>query len=66
MPIEREKMYTPAEVAAMLNVHLQTVRKWYRTGKLECYKLGHVRISESQLQKFLKARATGAEADSDE
>lgn len=51
-----EKFYTPQEVAELLGVHLQTVRKWYRTGELECYKVGRVRISESQLEAFLQRR----------
>ncbi len=55
-----EKFYTPQEVAAMLGVHLQTVRKWYRTGELECYKVGRVRISESQLEAFLQKRQRGS------
>lgn len=59
-----EKFYTPQEVAAMLGVHLQTVRKWYRTGELECYKVGRVRISESQLEAFLQKRQRGSSAGS--
>lgn len=51
-----EKFYTPQEVAELLGVHLQTVRKWYRNGELSCYKVGHVRISESQLAAFLERR----------
>ena len=51
-----EKFYTPQEVAKLLGVHLQTVRKWYQTGALECYKVGRVRISESQLERFLQKR----------
>lgn len=54
--MKQEKLYTAAEVADILGVHLQTVRKWYSSGQLECYKIGRVRISESQLQKFLRAR----------
>lgn len=53
-----KKYYTPQEIAEMLGVHLQTVRAWYRSGKLGCYKLGHrdVRISREQLDTFLKDR----------
>lgn len=52
-----QKYYTPQEIAEMLGVHLQTVRTWYRSGKLGCYKLGHrdVRISQEQLDSFLQA-----------
>ena len=59
-----EKFYTPQEVAELLGVHLQTVRKWYRTGELECYKVGRVRIAESQLEAFLQRRQrTGSGSD---
>lgn len=55
---EKQRFYTPQELAEMLGVHLQTVRKWYRSGKLGHYKLGHrdVRISQEQLDNFMKAR----------
>ena len=49
-----ERFYTPKEIAELLGVHLQTVRKWYQTGELDCYRVGRVRISESQLQRFLQ------------
>ena len=59
-----EKYYTPKEVAELLGVHPQTVRKWYQSGELECYNLGRVRISESQLAKFLEQRKSdGSGAD---
>lgn len=55
---EQQRYFTPQEIADRLGVHLQTVRKWYRSGKLGCYKLGHrdIRISQEQLDAFLKAR----------
>lgn len=55
-----ERFYTPQDIAEMLKVSLQTVRLWYRTGKLECYKMGRVRISESQLQRFIDSRQRAA------
>ncbi len=60
---EQQKYYTPQQVAELLGVHLQTVRTWYRSGKLGCYKLGHrdVRISQEQLDAFLKARENKGE-----
>lgn len=50
-----EKFYTVEEVAELLHVHRQTVRKWYRAGKLDIVKLGarSVRVSEEALQRFL-------------
>ena len=54
---KREKMYTAAEVAEICGVSIDTARRWYQSGALACYRLGgRVRISESQLQKFLDAR----------
>ena len=51
-----EKFFTPKEVAELLGVHPQTVRKWYQSGQLECYRVGRVRISDSQLERFLQKR----------
>lgn len=51
-----EKFFSPQEIAELLGVHLQTVRKWYQSGALECYRVGRVRISESQLERFLQKR----------
>lgn len=61
--MDEKQYYSPQEIAAMLGVHLQTVRTWYRSGKLGCYKLGHrdVRISQEQLDAFLKARENKGE-----
>ena len=60
---EETRYYTPKEIAEKLKVHLQTVREWYRSGKLGCYKLGHrdVRISQEQLDAFLKTRESKGE-----
>lgn len=52
-----EKYFTPKEIAERLKVSLVTVRKWYQSGKLESTRAGHsIRISERQLDAFLKAR----------
>ena len=57
-----EKYFTPQEIAEKLKVSINTVRKWYASGKLESTKAGRmVRISEQQLDRFLKQRNSRAE-----
>lgn len=49
-------MYTVENIAAMLNVNKETVRRWIRSGKLEgtiLSKKGGYVVSEEQLNKFL-------------
>lgn len=55
MPIER--MYTPEQVAEMLQVSVSSIRKWYTAGKLDAVKVGRrIRITESALEKFMQSR----------
>lgn len=57
-----EKYFTPQEIADKLKVSINTVRKWYASGKLESTKAGRmVRISEQQLDRFLKQRNSRTE-----
>lgn len=50
-----DRYYTPAEVAEILKVKRQTVYTWIREGRLQADKIGRTRrISEAQLQEFLK------------
>ena len=52
--------FTPEEIAQMLKVDIQTVWRWLREGKLPGLKIGKVyRVSQEQLDSFLKARETG-------
>ena len=52
-----ERYYTPQEIADKLKVSISSVRKWYASGKLESTKAGRmIRISEQQLDRFLKQR----------
>ena len=49
-------MYTVENIAAMLNVNKETVRRWIRSGKLDgtiLSKKGGYAVSEEQLTKFL-------------
>lgn len=48
-----ERFFTVEQVAESLQVHLDTVRRWLRTGQLQGLKIGRVwRISESELSKL--------------
>lgn len=49
--------WTAAEVAQMLGVSRNTVYGWIERGGLECFRSGAViRITRSQLDRFLEAR----------
>jgi excisionase family DNA binding protein len=53
--MEKEKLYTINEVAAMLKVHGGSVRRWIYNGKLNAKKIGYsVRVSQSNLDLFIK------------
>jgi excisionase family DNA binding protein len=56
-PAVRERLYSPEEVAEYLNVHVQTVRTWIRSGRLRARRLAgqrSLRITESDLQSVLE------------
>lgn len=56
MPIE--KMMTPKEAAAYLQVHFKTLIKWAEEGKVPGRKLGSLwRFSPSVLEAFLKGNS---------
>ena len=49
------KTYTAQEVADMLKVHINTIRSWIKSGKLNAMKLSDrlYRVSEEELNEFL-------------
>ena len=52
-----ERLYSPEEAAEYLNVHVQTVRTWIRTGRLRARRLAGqraLRITASDLQSVLE------------
>jgi excisionase family DNA binding protein len=52
-----ERLYSPEEVGQYLNVHVQTVRTWIRSGRLRARRLAgqrSLRITESDLQTVLE------------
>jgi len=49
-----EKLMTVPEVARYLRVSKRTLFRYIKSKKLKAYRIGQWRISESNLQKFLK------------
>jgi excisionase family DNA binding protein len=52
-----EKLYSPEEAAEYLNIHVQTVRAWIRSGRLKARRLAGqraLRITASDLQSVLE------------
>lgn len=50
------------QVANLLRVNPETVRRWIREGKLEAYRAGRKQlISDEALEKFLRPVQTGVE-----
>ena len=64
---ELEKLYSPEEAADYLNVHVQTVRAWIRTGRLRARRLAGqraLRITATDLQSVLEPLQADEEAGS--
>ncbi len=55
-----ERFLTVEQVAQTLQVHLDTVRHWLRTGQLKGSKIGRVwRVPESELHKLAAGSGVG-------
>jgi excisionase family DNA binding protein len=57
-PAHLEKLYSPEEAAAYLNVHVQTVRGWIKSGRLRAFRLAGqraFRITASDLLSLLES-----------
>jgi excisionase family DNA binding protein len=52
---DREKLLTPAEVAAMFRVNPKTVTRWARAGKISAIRTlgGHRRFRADEIRSFL-------------
>ena len=62
-----ETLYTVEEIAALLNVHPETVRKWIKSGELKAIRLGGpagYRIAQSAYDQFLRERQEPEQRDS--
>jgi excisionase family DNA binding protein len=56
-PATMERLYSPEQAAEYLNVHVQTVRAWIRSGRLKARRLAgqrSLRIRQSDLQSVLE------------
>jgi excisionase family DNA binding protein len=61
-----EVLYTVEDIARLLSVHPETVRKWIKAGELRAIKLGGpagYRISQSAYEQFLREREDAALSD---
>ena len=56
-----EWLWTPAEVAALMRVEVETVNRWARTGRLESVRTpgGKFRFRESAVRAWLAADPQG-------
>jgi len=50
------KLYTIKQVSEMFQVSEQSVRRWIKNGKLKAIKIGYIRISEEELNSFIKPK----------
>jgi excisionase family DNA binding protein len=56
----RNSMLTAAQVARLLNVHINTVRRWSNLGILKAYRIGtrgDRRFSKDEVARFLADRS---------
>ncbi len=57
--MENNSFYTVEQVAALLQVHWQTVLNYIKSGKLKALKLGKgYRVSKENLKQFLASNST--------
>lgn len=51
--IKDDQMLESEEISEAIGVHLETVRRWFRDGKLQSEKYGRIYISGFELKKYL-------------
>ena len=52
-----DRIYSVEEVSEILQVHIDTVRRYIKSGALRAAKIGKAyRVQESDLQAFIEAR----------
>jgi excisionase family DNA binding protein len=57
--MQNKAYYTTEEIAKMLTIHVVTVRRWIREGKLPAILLGKsYRVTKEDLRRFLEERRT--------
>lgn len=56
-----DKLYDLEEVSKILQVHIETVRRYIKSGALRAAKIGKAyRVQERDLQAFIEARIKNA------
>lgn len=56
-----DRIYNLEEVASILQVHIDTVRRYIKSGALRAAKIGKAyRVQERDLQAFIEARIKNA------
>lgn len=60
------QFYTPEQVAKILQVNPESVRRYVRSGKLKAIKLGgkFIRIEKKDLEDFIASMKAGSKRDS--
>ena len=56
-PLETKLVLTPAEVAQLLGIHINTVRRWSNKGRLKSFRIsprGDRRFLRSDIDKFIR------------
>jgi excisionase family DNA binding protein len=56
---ENKKLYTATELAKMLNVHINTVRRWSNKGVIKAYRIGprgDRRFEREDIMRFLEQK----------
>lgn len=49
------EFYNAKEISELLNVHINTVRRWIQSNELKSYKLGRsVRVDKKDFEEFIK------------
>jgi excisionase family DNA binding protein len=61
--MDNKEYYTSEEIARILSIHVATVRRWIREGKLPAILLGKsYRVTKEDLRRFLEERRTNKKA----
>ena len=62
----KPEFYTVQQLAEMFSCSVYTVRRWIKSGRLECLRVSHViRVTPQQLAKFTRENSLKAEPNND-
>lgn len=55
-----DKILTADQVAKLLGIHVETIYKWSRTGRIPCTRLRHrLRFRQSDIERWFAKQTTG-------